>query len=116
MFNEFIKHLSDIKYPSKKQSIQEMWDVEGRLKKSNRAFKFNVRPMKKIENKLQKNGYFNTKADKLVFETTENWIVFDTEELHDYLKNNKLNTIHLDDLIYKLDWNIIISKNESNRE
>ena len=46
----------------------------------------------------------------MVFETKDKWIIVDLEELHAYLKNNKLKKVYLQDLIFKLDWNITISK------
>jgi hypothetical protein len=38
----------------------------------------------------------------MVFETDINWLIFDTEELHKYLYNNKLKIIHLDKMIDNL--------------
>ena len=37
-------------------------------------------------------------------------IVVDVEELHKYIKNNQLKDIHLQDLLSKLEWNIILPK------
>jgi len=34
----------------------------------------------------------------------------DVEELHTYLNNNSLKVVQLEDLLSKLDWNIIIKK------
>ena len=38
------------------------------------------------------------------------YIVVDVEELHKYIKNNQLKDIHLQDLLSKLEWNIILPK------
>ena len=38
----------------------------------------------------KKYSSFNSEADKMVFEDKDKWIIVDLEELHAYLKNNKL--------------------------
>jgi len=102
--NAFIeKYLSDVVYPVKKEG----WDVKGILKKRlNQNFKFDLRPIKNNS----KIGSFHTKADKMVFDMKDQYIIVDIEELHQYLKENKLKEVHLQDLISKLDWNIILPK------
>jgi hypothetical protein len=87
-----------------KQKNTELWDVEGIL--HNQKFKFDLRPIKKNS----KIGNFKTKADKMVFDMENEWVIVDIEELHQYLKENKLKEVHLQDLISKLDWNIILPK------
>ena len=42
----------------------EIWDVEGRLKNGNQPFKFDIRPLKQVNNKVEKIGYFKSKSDK----------------------------------------------------
>jgi len=107
MYKEFIKCLSDITYPSKKQSTKELWHIEGVLKnRLNQKFKFDLRP---IKNK-GKVGSFKSKADKMVFDMKDEWVIVDIEELHQYLKENKLKEVDLQSLISKLDWNIILPK------
>tara|TARA_R110000744_G_scaffold335707_1_gene441044 strand:+ start:618 stop:947 length:330 start_codon:yes stop_codon:yes gene_type:complete len=106
----FIKNMTDIVYPTEKQRIEEKWDVEGRLKKGNQLFKFDIRPVKKENNKLEKVGYFNTKSDKIVFETENEWIIFDTEELHEYIKNCNKTDFLLEDLLNSLSWNLRFNK------
>jgi hypothetical protein len=104
---EFINLLKKVNYPSPNQKNKELWDIEGIIKdKSNQSFKFDLRPLK---NNV-KGGFFNTKADKMVFDMKDQFIVVDTEELHQYLKENKLKEVHLQDLISKLEWNIILPK------
>jgi hypothetical protein len=102
--NTFIKkHLSDVVYPVKKEG----WDVRGILKnRLNQNFKFDLRPIKNNA----KIGNFKTKADKMVFDMKDQYIIVDIEELHQYLKENKLKDVHLQDLISRLDWNIILPK------
>jgi hypothetical protein len=107
----FINYLENIKYPSKQQKEKELWDVEGIIKnKSNQILKFDLRPLSKYGNSLGKEGNIHTKADKMVFEEKDKWILIDIEEMHQYLIKNKIEKIYLQDLIYKLDWNIILPK------
>ena len=103
----FVNILSSIEYPSQKEKKQ-FWDVQGILKnRSNESWKFDLRPLKNNS----KYGFFKTKADKMVFEDNNRYIVVDIEELHQYLKENKIKRVRLEELISKLDWNIILPKN-----
>jgi hypothetical protein len=102
-----LSFLSDITYATKDQRIKELWDVEGILKnRLNQKLKFDLRP---IKNNV-KIGSFNTKADKMVFDMEDTWIIVDIKELHIYIKTNKLKNLYLEDLISKLEWNIILPK------
>ena len=102
-----IGFLSDITYATLNQRKKELWDVEGILKnRLNQKLKFDLRPIKNNA----KIGSFKTKADKMVFDMKDQFIVVDTEELHQYLKENKLKEVHLQDLLSKLEWNIILPK------
>tara|TARA_R110000823_G_scaffold303658_1_gene425100 strand:- start:29 stop:355 length:327 start_codon:yes stop_codon:yes gene_type:complete len=104
---KFTKKLSHIKYATKKQMIEEFWDIEGIIKNhSNQVFKFDIRPIKNNA----KIGHFKTKADKMVFDIGGRYIIIDTKELNYYIKENKVKDVHLQYLISKLDWNIILSK------
>jgi len=104
---KFVNLLSTVNYPTSNQQKQELWDVEGIIKKhSNQKFKFDLRPLK---NNIKK-GFFKTKADKMVFDIKDQYIVVDVEELHEYLKDKELKTVYLEELISKLDWNIILLK------
>ena len=88
-----------------------MWEIEGIIKnKSNQSFKFDLRPISKHGNELGKKGSTETKANKMVFEFKQQWIIVDIEELHTYLKENKLQKVYLQDLLSKLEWNIILPK------
>jgi len=108
---KFIDQLINPIEATSKQKKEELWDVSGILKnKSNQEFKFDLRPLSK---ELSKKGSFKTKADKMVFETTSKWILVDIEELHSYIKQHQLKVVELEDLISKLDWNIIILKNNN---
>ena len=104
------KQLDQVRYPSRQQKIQELWDVEGILKeRSNELLKFDLRPI--IEFKKQdygKWGSFKSKADKMVFDTKTQWILIDIPEMHSYLKNTTKKDVSLSELLSKLDWNIIL--------
>ena len=101
---EFYSKIKNKKLANQNQKKKELWDVEGIL--HNQYFKFDLRP---IKNNF-KIGSFKTKADKMVFDMKDQFIVVDIEELHQYLKENKLKDVHLQDLISKLEWNIILPK------
>ena len=102
---EFINKLSNIKYPSQNQKNKELWDIEGVL--NNQLLKFDLRPLKNYT----KGGSFKTKADKIVYDVKNQFIIVDTEELHQYLKDNCSKVVHLEELISALEWNIILPKN-----
>ena len=105
--HNFLKLLTVTITPSLDQQRKELWDVEGIIKsRSNEKLKFDLRPLK---NNV-KGGSFKTKADKMVFNMKNEYIVVDIEELHKYVKNNQLKDIHLQDLLSKLEWNIILPK------
>ena len=65
-----------------------------------------------IFNQDQNNTGFNSKADKMLFEFKDNWIIVDVEELNKYVKHNNKKDILLKEILEKLDWNIILNKNE----
>lgn len=103
----FINSLDNIKYATKKEQKKQLWDVEGIIEGvSNQTFKFDLRPLKNNA----KGGSFKTKADKIVYDIKDQYIIIDVEELHQYLKENNVKEVHLQDLISKLEWNIILPK------
>lgn len=105
---KFIDQLINPIESTTKQKKEELWDVSGILKdRSNQEFKFDLRQLNKD---LSKKGSFKTRADKMVFETVSEWILVDIEELHNYIKQHELKVVKLEDLISKLDWNIILPK------
>ena len=107
----FINNIEEPVFATEEQKRNEIWDVEGRLKNGNQKFKFDIRPIKPVNNdKSEKIGYFNTKADKIVFEALDQWIIFDTEELHEYVKSGEKRDFNVDELLKNLDWNLIIHK------
>jgi hypothetical protein len=40
----------------------------------------------------------------------DQWVILDVEELHQYIKENDLKEVDLQNLLSKLDWNIILPK------
>ena len=103
----FEKLLTNIKYATQKQKDEELWDIEGMLSKySNQILKFDLRPL--VNN--TKKGSSKTKADKMVFDINNEYIIVDVKELHQYIKNKKTNKVYLNNLIKELDWNIILNK------
>jgi hypothetical protein len=105
---DFLKLLKNIKHPQQKEG----WDVEGILHGSaNQSYKFDLRPIKKFEDSTEgKIGFFDTKAEKMVFSFKNKWIILDIEELHEYIQKNKITDLLLQNLIIDLTWNIIINK------
>lgn len=105
---KFSLFLKEIKYPNKKDD----WDIEGIIhQKTNRLYKFDLSPIKKFkENDYGKIGYFNTKAEKMVFDFKDNWIVLDIEELNEYVKSTDKRDFNIDELLDNLSWNLILSK------
>ena len=104
---KFLDHLKDITFATDIQKQKELWDVEGVLKRrSNQRFKFDLRPLIN----LQKKSHTKTKADKIVIDIDNKWIIIDTKELHQYLKTNNIKKVYIEDLISKLDWTIMIKK------
>lgn len=107
----FLKYIIDPVLANDHQRKTEIWDVEGRLKNGNQIFKFDIRPIKAVsDNRLEKTGYFNTKADKMVFETIDQWIIFDIEELHEYVKTTGKKDFNMDELLKDLSWNLVLNK------
>ena len=106
----FLRNIVDPVLATDYQRKNEIWDVEGRLKNGNQVFKFDIRPLKPIDNRLEKTGFFNTKADKLVFEDINQWIVFDNEELHEYIKSKNKKDFNIQELLKDLSWNLKIDK------
>ena len=101
---KFINKLKDLTSANLKQKKYELWDVEGIL--HNQKLKFDLRPLKNNT----KGGSFKTKADKIVFDIKDQFIIIDTKELHQYLKDNNTKVVDVEQLISLLEWNIIIPK------
>ena len=103
----FAKHLTNIEYPKEKTS----WNIAGIIKGQNAFYRFDVRNMFKLSDGTPaQNGKLNTKAQKMVFELKNEWLILDVEEINKYVKNNKLKDLELNDLISKLEWTIFLTK------
>jgi hypothetical protein len=110
IINRFAKNLVCIEYPKERCS----WHISGIIPKfSNQIHKYDVRGMRVEDNgHLSKPGSTSSKADKMVFETDINWLIFDTEEFHRYLYDNKITIIHLDDMVKNLNKIWVLSKDK----
>ena len=110
--DSFIKNLKSIKYPLKNKKEKELWDVEGILKnRTNKSFKFDLRPLSEYKNNAVGKKVRNaSKADKIVFDLKNQWIIVDVEELREYCKKTRSKQVLLNELISNLDWNIILPK------
>lgn len=107
---EFVKkYLTNIEWNNNKN---EEWQVKGLLKnRLNEYLRFDIRYLNDYPNdkkgKLIKD---NSNSDKILFENPKNWILVDTKELIDYMRKYKLKEIKIEEIINKLNWNIIIKK------
>ena len=95
---DFRQKLKNIILANNKQKNTELWDVEGIL--HNQKFKFDTRP---IQNNV-KIGNFKTKADKMVFNMKNEYIVVDGEAV--VRTDNILEILRLkrDALLTESDW------------
>ena len=67
--------------------------------------------MSKVSNnEFHKRFKSNSKADKIVIEEKNKWLIIDTKELVDYLKKNKNREIDINKVLKTLKWNIVIDK------
>ena len=107
IIDRFSKHLTAIEYPKEKTS----WNIAGILKDRNAYYKYDVRDMFILpDGTPAQKGSINTKADKMVLEMEDKWVILDLEELHQYIKKNKLTKVYVNDLISKLEWTIFLAK------
>ena len=106
LVKNFSKYLTSIEYPKEKTS----WNIAGIIKGQNVFYKFDVRDMLLINGEIAQSGRTDSKADKIVLEMKDKWVILDLEELHQYIKKNKLKKVYLNDLISKLEWTIFLAK------
>ena len=107
IIQKFSQYLDSIEYPNEKTS----WNIAGIIKGQNAFYKFDVRDMFKLASgDLAQKGTTSSKADKMVLEYKEKWIVLDLEELHKYLQENKKTRVYVEELINVLEWNIVLDK------
>jgi hypothetical protein len=107
IIDRFSKNLTAIEYPKEKTS----WNIAGILKDKNAYYKYDVREMLILDDGTNaQSGRTDSKADKMVLEMEDKWVILDLEELHQYIKKNKLTKVYVNDLISKLEWTIFLSK------
>jgi hypothetical protein len=107
ILDRFSKYLTAIEYPKEKTS----WNIAGIIEGQNAFYKFDVRDMFTIsDGTLAQKGRTDSKADKMVLEMEDKWVILDLEELHQYIKKNKLTKVYVNDLISKLEWTIFLAK------
>jgi hypothetical protein len=111
IIERFSKYLTAIEYPKEKTS----WNIAGIIKDKNAFYKFDVRDMFNLpDGTPAQKGRIDSKADKMVLETDDKWVILDLEELHKYIKKNKLKKVYVNDLISKLEWTIFLAKKQYN--
>ena len=110
ILQKFSKLLTNVEHPKKKCS----WHISGILPKhSNQMHKYDVRGMRTEDNgHLSKPGSTESEADKIVFETGTSWLIFDIEEFHEYLHNNKIKIIHFDEMVKNLSKIWVLNKDK----
>ena len=107
IIEKFSKYLTSIEYPKEKTS----WNIAGIIKGQNAFYKFDVRDMFELpDGTPAQKGRLDSKADKIVLEMEDKWVILDLEELHQYIKKNKLKKVYVNDLISKLEWTIFLAK------
>ena len=107
ILDRFSKYLTAIEYPKQKTS----WNIAGILKDKNAFYKFDVRDMFELSDGTPaQKGRLDSKADKMTLEMKDKWIILDLEELHQYIKKNKLTKVYVNDLMSKLDWTMYLNK------
>lgn len=105
---KFADHLTAIEYPKGKTS----WNIAGILKNQNAFYRFDVRDMFELSSgEMAQKGKTNTKADKMVLDIQNKWVILDIEELLQYIKKHKVKKIYVNDLIQELEWTIFLTKN-----
>jgi len=105
ILDRFSKYLTAIEYPKEKAS----WNIAGIIKGQNAFYKFDVRDMFALSDGTPaQKGRLDSKADKMVLEMEDKWVILDLEELHQYIKKNKVTKVYVNDLISKLEWTIFL--------
>ena len=105
ILERFSNYLTAIEYPKEKTS----WNIAGIIKGQNAFYKFDVRDMFNLsDGTLAQKGRLDSKADKMILEIKNKWVILDLEELHQYIKKNKVTKVYVNDLISKLEWTIFL--------
>jgi hypothetical protein len=105
--DRFAKYLNCIEYPKEKTS----WNIAGILKDKNAFYKFEVKDVHVVsDNHVYAEGNINTKANKMVFELLDKWVILDIEEITPIIKLSKDKNFILEELLKKLEWTITLLK------
>ena len=79
LVKKFSEHLTAIEYPKEKTS----WNIAGILKDRNAFYKFDVRDMFKMpDGTPAQKGRLDSKADKMVLEMDDKWVILDLSLIH----------------------------------
>jgi len=109
----FVSMLSNVQWATPEQKAKEHWDVAGILKgRLNQKCRFDIRPLEMHHDIYGKKGTTASKADKIVFELKDKWVIIDAPELHRLIIIKRLKKLSLDKLISMLEWNIILPKTD----
>ena len=104
---KFSKYLTAIEYPKKETT----WNIAGILKGKNAFYRFDVREMFEMpDGTPAQSGRLNTRAEKMVIERENDWIILDLEELHEYIRRENKTEVYVNDLISDLEWTIFMAK------
>ena len=107
--DRFSENLTAIEYPKEKAS----WNIAGIIKDKNAFYRFDVRDMFNLpDGTPAQKGRTDSKADKMVLEFKDEWIILDMEEIKKYVKTNKIKYVNLDKIMNK-SFKFLKSKNLS---
>lgn len=108
MYKDFVKqYLSNVEWNLDSPD----WQVAGIItKSSNQYLKFNIKFLSSFDKKDGKLINSRSTSDKVLFEDTKNWILIDTNEFIKYMTKNNIREVLLEDVIKKIEWNIILPK------
>ena len=104
--DRFAKYLTAIEYPKQKSS----WNIAGIIKGQNAFYRFDVRDMFELEGELAQSGRLDSRANKMVLEGTDRWLIFDLEELHKHIRKENKTKVYINNLIDNLEWTIFLKK------
>ena len=103
MDHPFVKQfLQNVTLATEQQIKKELWHVSGILSdRLNEDLKFDIN--------YQTRKHINSKAksNKILFEDDNKWVLIDTQEFLQFMKDNTINVVVLDQLINNLEWNKI---------
>jgi tetrahydromethanopterin S-methyltransferase subunit B len=107
IIDRFSKNLTAIEYPKEKTS----WNIAGILKDRNATINMmlGICLLCLTVTFVQK-GLDKYKADKMVLEFNNQWLILDLEELCEYIRREDKKKVYVEDLVHALDWTIYLNK------